>query len=83
MGVKLGRLWHRLKNNIKIDFKETEYENVDWIQLAQERVQWQALVNMVMNLWFPLVVGCDSTPWSSFVILLNIHYIKKCFTLKF
>jgi hypothetical protein len=26
---------------------------VDWIHLAQGRVQWQALVNTVMSLWFP------------------------------
>jgi hypothetical protein len=27
---------------------------VDWIHVAQDRNQWQALVNMVMNLWVPL-----------------------------
>jgi len=27
----------------------TEYEDVDWILLAQDRVQWQTVVNMVMN----------------------------------
>jgi hypothetical protein len=25
---------------------------MDWIQLVQDRVQWQDLVNTVMNLWF-------------------------------
>jgi hypothetical protein len=28
-------------------------EGVDWIHLAQDRVQWKALVNTVMNLWVP------------------------------
>jgi hypothetical protein len=35
-------------NNI---FKEARCEGVDWIHLAQDRVQWLALVNMVINLW--------------------------------
>jgi hypothetical protein len=26
-------------------------QDVDWIQLAQGRIQWQAIVNMVMNFW--------------------------------
>jgi len=40
---------HRWKDNIRMDLRETGWE-VDWIYLAQDRVQWQALVNMVMNL---------------------------------
>jgi hypothetical protein len=34
-----------------MDPKEIEWECVDWILLAQDRDQWWALVNMVMNLW--------------------------------
>jgi hypothetical protein len=30
-----------------------EGEGVDWIHLAQDRGQRQALVNMIMNLWIP------------------------------
>ena len=26
---------------------------MDWIDLAQDRIRWQALVNAVMNLWVP------------------------------
>jgi hypothetical protein len=26
---------------------------MDWIQVAQDKIQWQAFVNMVMNLWIP------------------------------
>jgi hypothetical protein len=32
-----------------VDLKELEHHDVDWIQLAQDRVQWRA-VNRVMNL---------------------------------
>jgi hypothetical protein len=41
------------KGNIKIYFSETHWKGVDWIHLPQDRDLWWALVNMVMNLWFP------------------------------
>jgi hypothetical protein len=40
-----------------MDFREIEWEVVDWIHLALNGDKWQALVNMVMNLWIPLKVG--------------------------
>jgi hypothetical protein len=27
------------------------YENVDWIHVAEDRVQWRNIMNTVMNLW--------------------------------
>jgi hypothetical protein len=33
-----------------MDIKEIEWDGVDWMLLTQDRDQWQALVNMVMNL---------------------------------
>jgi hypothetical protein len=33
--------------------KEIGWDGMDWIDLAQDRDPWRALVNMVMNLWFP------------------------------
>jgi hypothetical protein len=36
-----------------MDLKENRCDDVKWIQLAQDRDQWQALVNMVMNFWVP------------------------------
>jgi hypothetical protein len=38
---------------LKMDLRETEFGDVDWIHLAQDRDRWRALVNMVMNLWVP------------------------------
>jgi hypothetical protein len=40
-------------DNIKIDLRETGWDGMDWINLAQDRDQWRALVNMVMNLRVP------------------------------
>jgi hypothetical protein len=38
---------------IKMDPRERGWTGMDWIDLAQDRDQWRALVNMVMNLWIP------------------------------
>jgi hypothetical protein len=39
--------------NIKIHLREIGWSGNDWIDLAQDRDQWRALVNMVMNVWVP------------------------------
>jgi hypothetical protein len=48
---QLKRLRRRWKVNIRIEIREVGWEGVDWIHLTQERDQWQAVMNMVMNLW--------------------------------
>jgi hypothetical protein len=45
--------WHKWEDNIRIGLREIGWEGVDWMHLAQERDQWWALVNMVMNLQVP------------------------------
>jgi hypothetical protein len=52
-GRELGRPKHRWKDNIRIDLRETWWEGVNWIHLAQDRDQRWALVNTVMNLRVP------------------------------
>jgi hypothetical protein len=49
----LGRPRHRWEDNIKMDLREIGIDGTNWIRLAQERVQWRAFVNTVMNLWVP------------------------------
>jgi hypothetical protein len=49
----LRRSRHRCEDNIKMDLKEIGWEVVDWIHLAQDRIQCRAVVNMVMNLQVP------------------------------
>jgi hypothetical protein len=46
----LGRPRRRWVDNIKMDLREIEFRDVDWIHLAQDRDRWRALVNTVMNL---------------------------------
>ena len=47
----LGRWGQRWGDNIKIDLQEVRQKV--WIDLVHDRDRWQALVNAVMNLWFP------------------------------
>jgi hypothetical protein len=46
----LGRPRRRWEDNIKMDLRETGIDEANWIRLAQDRVQWRAFVNTVMNL---------------------------------
>ena len=49
----LGRPRNKWEDNIKVDLQEVGCEGMDWIDLAQDRDRWQALVNVVMNLLVP------------------------------
>jgi hypothetical protein len=49
----LGRPWRRWEDNIKMDLGEIGIDGENWIRLAQDRVQWRAFVNTVMNLRVP------------------------------
>jgi hypothetical protein len=49
----LGRPRCRWVDNVKLDLGEIGWGGMDWINLAQDRDQWRALVNMVMNLRVP------------------------------
>jgi hypothetical protein len=46
----LGRPRCRWEDGIRMDLEEIGLGSVDWIQLAQNRDRWRALVNTVMNL---------------------------------
>jgi hypothetical protein len=49
----LGRPRHRWVGNIKINVRDIGWGDMDWIDLAQNRDQWRALVNTFMNLRVP------------------------------
>jgi hypothetical protein len=40
-------------DNIKMDLRETGWNGVDWIDMAQDRDQWRAPLNTVLNLRVP------------------------------
>jgi hypothetical protein len=64
----LERPRHRWEDGIRMDLKEIGLGSIDWIQLAQDRDRWQALVNTVMN--FRVLV-----PRSS---LISRQTLSKC-----
>jgi hypothetical protein len=47
---RLGRPRRRWEDGIRIDIWNTGWGSVDWIQLAQDRDRWRAVVHTVMNL---------------------------------
>jgi len=53
----IGSPKRRWEDRIRMDVMEIGWEGVDWIHLAQDRDQWCALVNMVINIQVPLIMG--------------------------
>ena len=58
MGKPEGKRPHRRprrrgKDNVKMDLEELGCERMEWIELAEDKDRWRALVNVVMNLRVP------------------------------
>jgi hypothetical protein len=49
----LGRPRRWLVGNIKMGLRDAEWDGVDWIDMAQDRDQWRALVNTILNFRVP------------------------------
>jgi hypothetical protein len=49
----LERPRRRWEDNIKTDLRKIGIDGANWIQLAQDRIQWRTFVNTVMNLLVP------------------------------
>ena len=50
---QLGRPRRSWEDTIKMDLQEVGCGGMDWIEVAQDRERWRALVNAVMNHWVP------------------------------
>lgn len=50
---QVGRPEHRWEDNIERDLREIGWSDRGWIDLAQNRSQWRALVNTVINRCVP------------------------------
>jgi hypothetical protein len=53
----MGRPRGRWEDNISVDLQNVRCGDMDWIELAQDRDSWWALMNAVMNLQVPYNVG--------------------------
>jgi len=59
----LGRPRCRWEDNTKVGHQELGCGGMDWMELAQDRDSWQAVVNAVVNLWVPKNAGNFLTSW--------------------
>ena len=75
----LGRPKRRWEDNIKMDFQEVGCGSMDWIEGAQDRDRWRALVNAVMNHRVPLNAGnfLTSLKTVSFWRRTMLHGVNK------
>ena len=51
--IPLGRTRHRWEDNIRIDREKIVISAENWVDLAQDRDYWGALVKVALNLWVP------------------------------
>jgi hypothetical protein len=49
----LARPGRKCEDNIRMDLKKIVWEGVDWMYLGENRSQWRAVVNTVINFWVP------------------------------
>jgi hypothetical protein len=74
----LGRPRRRWGDNIKMDLREIDWGGMDWIDLAEDRDQWRALVNTVMNLWVPKnIIFLSSCATGGFSRRTQLHRVRK------
>jgi hypothetical protein len=78
----LGRPRRRWEDNIKMDLRERRWGGMDWIDLAQDRDQWRALVNTVMNLRVPynfgkFLSGCATDGFLRMAELHGVSYMHQ------
>jgi hypothetical protein len=51
--VRSSSLKLECEEHLKVDLREISLEGVDWINLAQDRDRWRALVNTALNIRIP------------------------------
>lgn len=73
---QLGKLIHNSDDNIKTDVKETGWENMDSIHVAQDRDQWQAFRNTVMNI-FHKIMGIYCVPKKFLAAHEGLRFMEK------
>jgi hypothetical protein len=67
-GISVGKpeeKRRRRKDNIRMDLRDVGWSDIYWINLAQDRDQWKALVNTVSNMRFARNVGKFCSSWAT------------------
>jgi hypothetical protein len=70
---QLGRPRRRWEDYIRMDLQEVGCGDMDWIELAQDRDRWRALVNAVMNLLFFFFHWHYSPLWALACRTMSFH----------
>jgi hypothetical protein len=83
---QLGRPRYRWEDNIKMDLQEVGCAGMDWIELAQDRERWRALVDAVINLRVPLnevnfLISCKPVSFSGWNLLHGVSNNRWCLPL--
>jgi hypothetical protein len=65
-------------DNIKMDLREIEMGDMDWIDLAQDRDQWRFLINLVMELWVAAQLAAYQEGLSSMKLVMKIFLVISC-----
>jgi len=73
----LGKPGPRWEDSIKMDLQEVGCGGVDWIELAQDRDRWRALMNAAMNLRVPqnegnFLTSCKPVSFSRRTLLYGV-----------
>jgi hypothetical protein len=81
----LGRPRRSRVNNIEMDLREIRWGGMDWIDLAQDRDQWRALMDTLINFRFDksgkFLSGCTTSGFSSRTQLNAVSYLENCLTI--
>jgi len=78
--ISLGRSRHKGEDNINVDLREVGCRGMDWIDLAEERDRWRALVYAVMNIRVHKMRGISSLTenrLASQEALCSVEYVRK------
>jgi hypothetical protein len=86
-GTKLGRCRRESEQHIKMNLRKIEWSGMDCTRLAQDRDQWRALMNTLMNLWIPQNIWNFLSSWvaggfSRRIQLQGVSYITSSLRLR-
>jgi hypothetical protein len=76
----LGRRRPKWVDSIKIDFRDIGWDGMDWIDLAQDRDQWRALVNTVWDVAIYIYIYIYMQRQPLVELFDNIYYNRTVYT---
>jgi hypothetical protein len=80
----LGRPRRMWVDNIKMDLREIGWDGMDWIDMAQDRDQWRALVNKSHSVYYTMIQNSSKELWGgdqlklkTFLLAIrNLHFFE-------